>query len=164
MPTPHRSGHRSTAHTTWLALLLISILSCGLTGCNPDTPERGDAWRTRLYRLFASDRPRGVDPPPAGTDAIPGLDIRHPRPAPPVLDGVTPGELVLVPAGPFWMGNNSVPDERPRHRRVLPAYRIEKTEVSTGQFRRFVESGGYDDRRSGRTKGGHGKSESARAR
>ncbi len=127
-----------------LAALLLWLPACDQAPANASR-SFWPAFRARVYRVFARQRHRGPDPPRVGTDAIPGLDARHPRPAPPELPDVTPGELVLVPAGPFWMGDDTVPDERPRHRETTAAYRIEKTEVSTGRFRAFVASGGYDD-------------------
>ena len=75
--------------------------------------------------------------------AIQGL-----RSAPPsaVNDGY--GELVLVPAGAFRMGDNfgdGEPRERPVHVVELDAYYIGKYEVSNTQWRKFRDDPGYDD-------------------
>jgi len=60
------------------------------------------------------------------------------------------GELVTIPAGSFLMGTNDDegfggPEEFPQHTVYLPTYQIGKYEVTRGQFRKFIEAGGYDD-------------------
>ncbi|MFF2921265.1 ergothioneine biosynthesis protein EgtB [Streptomyces celluloflavus] len=72
-------------------------------------------------------------------------------PDPPVTsDGILPAE-VLVPGGPFTMGTSTEPwaldNERPAHRRLLPAFLLDTTPVSNGAYQRFIEDGGYDDPR-----------------
>jgi len=62
------------------------------------------------------------------------------------------GEMVTIPAGSFLMGNNGHegfggPEELPRHLVNLPAYQIGKYEVTRGQYRKFIEAGGYEDSR-----------------
>ena len=62
------------------------------------------------------------------------------------------GELVTIPAGSFLMGNNGHegfggPEEFPQHLVNLPAYQIGKYEVTRGQYRKFIEAGGYEDPR-----------------
>ncbi len=61
---------------------------------------------------------------------------RRPPPAP-VIDRVT------VPAGPFVMGSDAdgEPDERPQHTRTLPAFRIDRTEVTRGAYFECVRAG-----------------------
>jgi formylglycine-generating enzyme required for sulfatase activity len=59
-----------------------------------------------------------------------------------------PMEMISIPAGSFLMGNNgSEPygnyDELPQHSVDLPAYYIGKYEVTRGQYRQFMEAGGY---------------------
>ena len=60
------------------------------------------------------------------------------------------GEMVTVPAGSFLMGNNGHegyegPEEFPQHSVYLPTYQIGKYEVTRGQYRKFIEAGGYKD-------------------
>ena len=56
------------------------------------------------------------------------------------------GEMVTIPAGRFIMGNNNgSPEERPEHEVYLPTYQIGKYEVTRGDYRKFIEAGGYDD-------------------
>lgn len=53
-------------------------------------------------------------------------------------------EMALIPAGPFIMGSdadNALPDSRPAHEVTLRAYRIDRYEVTNGQFAMCVEAG-----------------------
>lgn len=53
------------------------------------------------------------------------------------------GEMVLVPAGEFVMGSNSDFDnEKPEHKVTLPAYYIDKYEVTNSQYKAFCEAKG----------------------
>ncbi|MCC3771938.1 ergothioneine biosynthesis protein EgtB [Streptomyces sp. UNOC14_S4] len=73
------------------------------------------------------------EPPPAAPDA-----------------GLLPPE-VRVEGGPFTMGTSTEPwaldNERPAHIRVVPPFFIDTLPVSNGAYLRFVEDGGYEDRR-----------------
>ena len=60
------------------------------------------------------------------------------------------GEMVTIAAGSFLMGNTGDegfegPEEFPQHPVYLPTYQIGKYEVTRGQYRRFIEAGGYED-------------------
>jgi len=53
------------------------------------------------------------------------------------------GPMVLVPAGEFVMGSDSHnPDEKPEHRVNLPAYYIDKYEVTNAQYKAFCDATG----------------------
>jgi formylglycine-generating enzyme required for sulfatase activity len=57
-----------------------------------------------------------------------------------------------VPAGPFLMGSsegdeNTYSDERPRHTVEVDGFSISKYPVTNEQYARFVEAGGYEERR-----------------
>src|SRR5258706_1402123 len=70
--------------------------------------------------------------------------------APPFADDGY-GELVLVPAGVFRMGDNfgdGESRERPVHVVELDAYYIGKYEVTNGQWRRFRDDADYNDPKS----------------
>jgi formylglycine-generating enzyme required for sulfatase activity len=61
-------------------------------------------------------------------------------------------EVVFVPGGPFTMGSGkrdkeAFDDERPQHTVEVADFWIGKYPVTNGQYRRFVEAGGYDERR-----------------
>lgn len=75
--------------------------------------------------------------------------LTAPDPAPaPLFTG--PAE-VLVPEGPFVMGTSTEPwaldNERPAHRRTVPAFFIDTTPVTNAAYQAFIEDGGYGDRR-----------------
>jgi formylglycine-generating enzyme required for sulfatase activity len=60
------------------------------------------------------------------------------------------GEMIPIPAGSFLMGNTGnegyeYDEEFPQHSVYLPEYQIGKYEVTRGEFRRFIEAGGYDN-------------------
>lgn len=59
-------------------------------------------------------------------------------------------EMMYVPAGSFWMGNNgsepgSAADELPKHLVQLSGYWVGKFEVTRGEYRKFIDAGGYAD-------------------
>ncbi|HEV7824118.1 MAG TPA: ergothioneine biosynthesis protein EgtB [Mycobacteriales bacterium] len=79
-----------------------------------------------------------------------GAPVLHAPPPPPAPGGPLAPE-VLVPAGEFTMGTDTEPwaldNERPAHRVHVGAFWIDTAPVTNGAYRRFVEAGGYDDRR-----------------
>jgi formylglycine-generating enzyme required for sulfatase activity len=61
-------------------------------------------------------------------------------------------ELVTVPAGPFLMGSREADDqardlEKPQHELTLPTFKIGRYPVTNAQYRRFIEAGGYREKR-----------------
>jgi len=61
-----------------------------------------------------------------------------------------PIEWIGVPQGPVTIGCDDVAaidNERPRHAAVLDGFRIARYPVTQGQFARFIEAGGYQERR-----------------
>lgn len=60
---------------------------------------------------------------------------------------VIPGEMITIPAGNFIMGNDKGGwEEEPEQSLYLPTYQIGKYEVTRGEFRKFMEAGGYSNR------------------
>ncbi|MEE9187116.1 MAG: SUMF1/EgtB/PvdO family nonheme iron enzyme [Bacteroidota bacterium] len=61
-----------------------------------------------------------------------------------------PQEMVLVSAGPFLMGSDGLPfaydNERPQHEIALKDFFIDVQPVTNGEFLRFLEEGGYQQR------------------
>jgi iron(II)-dependent oxidoreductase len=72
-------------------------------------------------------------------------------PLPPGRSGVA-GTSVLVPAGEFVLGVDAVTEphsldnERPAHLVDVPAFRIGRVPVTNGEWRQFIDDGGYDHR------------------
>jgi serine/threonine-protein kinase len=52
-------------------------------------------------------------------------------------------ELVLIPAGEFTMGHNSGYDTLPVRRMTLPAFSIDKYEITNKRYKRFIDATGY---------------------
>lgn len=62
--------------------------------------------------------------------------------------GFMPPGMVLIPAGEFIMGaDNSAPDERPRRTVNLPAFYIDKFEVTNKEFQKIFPTHTYEERR-----------------
>ncbi len=52
--------------------------------------------------------------------------------------------MVLIPAGPFVMGSHTgAPEETPPHRRELPAFYLDRTEVTVAQYAAFLAATGH---------------------
>jgi formylglycine-generating enzyme required for sulfatase activity len=69
-----------------------------------------------------------------------------------VLAAPVPEGMVLVPAGPFTMGSDIDPeekrpkvaqDETPTHQVTVPAFLMDRHEVTNGEFEKFMKAGGY---------------------
>ncbi len=65
---------------------------------------------------------------------------------------VTVAGEALVEAGPFRLGADEAErwaydNERPAHELSLPAFWIDRAPVTNGGYARFIEAGGYEDRR-----------------
>ena len=61
---------------------------------------------------------------------------------------IVPGEMVFIPAGEFIMGSNVKKDDKntnayPEHKLTLPAYWIDKYEVTNLEFREFSVKNSY---------------------
>jgi formylglycine-generating enzyme required for sulfatase activity len=65
----------------------------------------------------------------------------------PVVNQVTPGEMVLIPAGEFLMGSNNKSETDanafPEHKVKLPAFWIDKYEVTNLEFMEFSSDNNY---------------------
>jgi formylglycine-generating enzyme required for sulfatase activity len=61
------------------------------------------------------------------------------------LKGKDGAEMVLVPAGEFWMGSDDgAANERPRRKVYLDAFYVDKYEVTNGLYKRFLDESGGD--------------------
>ncbi|MGH3329821.1 MAG: SUMF1/EgtB/PvdO family nonheme iron enzyme, partial [Nocardioidaceae bacterium] len=78
-----------------------------------------------------------------------GDPVLHTEDPPPATAVPLPPE-VLVPAGEFTMGTSTEPwaldNERPAHTAHTAAYFIDTAPVTYGEYLRFVEAGGYQQR------------------
>ncbi|MBW4608432.1 MAG: ergothioneine biosynthesis protein EgtB [Hassallia sp. WJT32-NPBG1] len=68
--------------------------------------------------------------------------------SPPLPLSPSPPPLIKIPAGEFEMGSNAIDaldNERPAHKVYLDTYYIERYPVNCGQYRAFMEAGGYEN-------------------
>jgi len=109
--------------------------------------------------------PTPMPPPPTPTP------LPTPTPAPTsseaeATEGPTPPSvtdiMIEIPAGPFTMGSDAgAEDEAPAHEVDLPAFEIDKFEVTNADFAQFVKATGYqtDAEKEGRTRNWRGVAE-----
>jgi formylglycine-generating enzyme required for sulfatase activity len=88
--------------------------------------------------------------PPVATIAPPQEAVKQRKKTTAVNTDDRLGEMITIPAGSFLMGNNGHegfggPEEFPQHSVNLPTYQIGKHEVTRGQYRKFIEAGGYQN-------------------
>lgn len=57
--------------------------------------------------------------------------------------GPAPDDMVWIPGGAFWMGDDEFQDASPVHRVNVDGFWMDKTEVTNAQFDRFVRATGY---------------------
>ncbi len=78
--------------------------------------------------------------------AVAGLWLWHDRTARPAAGAAAPhvpAGMVPVPGGAYVIGRDDGPAwSRPAHQVVLPAFDLERTEVTVGAYRRFVDATG----------------------
>jgi iron(II)-dependent oxidoreductase len=79
-----------------------------------------------------------------------GEAVLH-APPPPAPPGPRPTGEVLVPGGPFVMGTSGEPwsldNERPAHPVQVASFWIDTVPVTNGDYRAFIEDGGYETAR-----------------
>lgn len=61
---------------------------------------------------------------------------------PKTIMGRDGAEMVLIPGGPFQMGNDfgGAPDEKPAHRVYLDAFYVDRHEVTNAQYAKFMKA------------------------
>ena len=144
-----------------IALALIAFLllqpggAPGPGGSQPLGPQAAAATPTEVMMILPTNTP--VAAPPTPTPRPTRAPTATPTPAPTsatevqatVLPTPTPdlrpeADMVEVPPGPFTMGDNSGdPKEAPAHEVNLPAYYMDKFEVTNANFAAFVQATGY---------------------
>ena len=131
-------------------------------------------WITVRLESRPASRP-GKDEAPASAAELPKAavtpspTVASPQPSTPghgggdsIITNSIGMKLVLIPAGEFLMGSpdsdkDAADDEKPQHRvRITRPFYLGATEVTVGQFRRFVEQTGYRTEAETDGKGGYG--------
>jgi formylglycine-generating enzyme required for sulfatase activity len=82
-----------------------------------------------------------TEPAPEQQKLAPGAGMRYPQFYLKSRLGPEPNEMVLIPAGPFIRGtNNRLFDEGPQHTVNLPAFWIDRYEVTNLQYKKFIDA------------------------
>jgi formylglycine-generating enzyme required for sulfatase activity len=150
-----------------LAAALVLMFVIMATGCGGayDTPEfaqtsapsdsgasAGAPAATRIVLatptpLPPPPTPTPLPPPTQAPTAAPeqaaGAEQAQPTPTPasPAVQDV----MVQIPAGPFTMGSDDAdPEDAPAHQVDLPAFEIDKFEVTNADFDTFAKQTGYE--------------------
>lgn len=151
-----------------LLLVVTLLLAIFLVACGP--PQQGaggggeaaggeQAATTPTPVVLATPTPKQAPPTPTSrpsptpaplesaetTEAAPTTEAQAETPAETEAAAAPIAEdMVLIPAGPFTMGQDgSKPKNGPAHEVDLPAYEIDRFEVTNDEFARFVEAAGF---------------------
>jgi iron(II)-dependent oxidoreductase len=103
-----------------------------------------------VHRMVAQHEHQHAETLLAAIQLLPPDDGHVTHAEPPPGARVVPPAEVLVPGGPFLMGSadpDALDNERPPHEVDVADFWMDAAPVTNGQYRRFVEDGGYDDRR-----------------
>jgi formylglycine-generating enzyme required for sulfatase activity len=127
-PAPAAPAGRRKGRTGLIVGLVVALFALGLAG--------GGAWY-----LFG----RKVTKPPATvTTTEPPAEAPKTAEAPKPVAPVAPEGMVLVPAGAYTIGRDDESDlEKPRRTVTLPAYFMDRTEVTNEAYKKFVDETGH---------------------
>ncbi|HJQ22705.1 MAG TPA: SUMF1/EgtB/PvdO family nonheme iron enzyme [Blastocatellia bacterium] len=116
---------RKKRRAGWFAGIFITLFVIGIAF---------GAW----WFLFARKTAAPVTPArPTETPSVPAKPTEEPKPSAPVA----PEGMVLVAAGSYTVGRDDANDvEKPQHTVTLPAYFIDRTEVTNEAYKQFVDA------------------------
>src|SRR5262245_53617550 len=140
-----------------ISLFVFVTASCGSAGSNPPVTP------TTAAQAASTPTPAPDTPTPAPSPTAVVLATPTPKPAPPTPTPIPPTPtsetqaesaepakpavtdlMVEIPAAPFTMGNASgYPDDAAGHEVDLPAFEIDKLEVTNADYAVFTEETGY---------------------
>lgn len=96
-------------------------------------------YKGKLEALAKEPEMPGNTPTQHASGQGPGMSI--PMYYPVSRLGDAPNAMILIPAGKFFRGtNNRLPDEGPQHKVKLPAFYIDKFEVTNLQYKKFIDA------------------------
>jgi len=127
-----------------------------------DFPNGLITWSALVDRV--QDRVAELNPnqDPISAGVVPRLVLGRRRTSPELITTRAAGiRLKLIPTGTFRMGStdedkDALDDEKPQHEVRISAFYLGATEVTRGQFRRFVDETGYRTEAEKDGKGGYG--------
>jgi iron(II)-dependent oxidoreductase len=140
---------------------IVGLVWCGQVFASPSQGDecqachKDDPHKKQIHAGDGCKTCHGVDMLPAGAE----IDAKLPLASPPktgLLPGMRfemypaqsrlgdgPNEMVLIPAGKFIRGTNErLADEGPQHEVELPAFYIDKFEVTNLQYKKYIDSAG----------------------
>ncbi|GAA6617916.1 ergothioneine biosynthesis protein EgtB [Scytonema sp. NUACC26] len=123
-----------------IATFLLEILK---RDWGQGTGDKGERGKLIAITPYPQREPRVPQSP---LPLIPRGNPEFPNRHYPLSPEGTPSSPIKIPAGEFEMGNNSVDaldNERSAHRVYLDTYWIDRYPVTCGQYRVFMEAGGY---------------------
>ena len=124
-PAPHKKSSLGVVLSVIAAVVVIAVLG-------------GVVWW-----YIAGGRRKPSVKPPVETPVEAPVQPPVTTPAPPPVAAL-PAGMVAVPAGVYIIGRDHESDlEKPRHTETLPAYFIDRTEVTNDAFKRFVDATGH---------------------
>lgn len=118
----------------------IAIVLALLGRDGEDAGDQGDREET------ATKQPSS----PSSSPHLPSLPASSSSPPPSPSTSQILTAMICIPAGRFQQGNdaiNALDNERPVQWMDLPSYWIDKYPVTCGQYRQFMQAGGYQDQR-----------------
>jgi iron(II)-dependent oxidoreductase len=124
------------ARILWVSVLVMMM--SGLGNCNFPGDCKGD--------MVVDDYDFGLTGPDSDYS---GALVAKPKVPPLPKNFNYKGKMINIPAGSFLMGNNGYEygfeddGEHPQHWVTLSAYSIGKYEVTRGEYRQFMNAGGY---------------------
>jgi formylglycine-generating enzyme required for sulfatase activity len=123
------------------SVAMFALIACGGSPAAINTAAAPTQVFTPLVVAFT---PTPLSPPPTPTSApIPTAAPTQPGETPSPVS-LSTAQMVDIPGGSFTMGSdNGGPDSKPAHPVDVPAFQIDKFEVTNSDFKAFVDATGY---------------------
>jgi formylglycine-generating enzyme required for sulfatase activity len=135
----------------FVLIMGLSLSACGQRNSADDggeavdtAAESAEARPTATPVVLATPTPK--PPPPTPTPRPSPTPTEEPAETPAEVEAVPmiDVEMILIPAGEFTLGTNEgSPEDGPAQTVNLPAYEIDRFEVTNDDFAKFVQATGY---------------------
>ena len=114
----------------------------------PDAPLLADGY---VHRMIAQHESQHQETMLQALDLREDVPYRGTSPSPATHRRVVDDDRLVVPGGPCLIGTDdrtwAHDNERPRHRREVSTFAIDRHPVTCRRYAQFVDAGGYDDPR-----------------